>query len=248
MRLGRHRFSLPLVPGLTVLALLPLLASLGVWQLQRAAYKVDIQERFDSASSQSASTAASAAQLEQFADFAVVEVQGEWLDQQLLQDNRVWQQRVGVEVLTPLRLDTKELVLVNRGWTPITAARGLATEITPSPEPLTITARVTRPSVGLVLSDAIVDATQDWPKWIQAPDFTQLESLYTERLANVVLQPLRETESSWLLVDNWQPAGNGPHTHYGYAFQWFALSIALALLTLFAALRRGARMQAREDS
>ena len=37
---------------------------------------------------------------------------------------------------------------------------------------------------------------------------------------------------------DWEPDMMGPQTHYGYAFQWFSLAVALVILTVIASYRR----------
>ena len=37
---------------------------------------------------------------------------------------------------------------------------------------------------------------------------------------------------------DWEPDLMGPQTHYGYATQWFALAVALTILTVVASYRK----------
>ncbi len=52
-------------------------------------------------------------------DQQVVTLTGRWRhDKSIVLDNRAWEGRAGVHVLTPLQLPDKSLVWVNRGWAP----------------------------------------------------------------------------------------------------------------------------------
>lgn len=95
--------------------------SLGTWQVQRRAWKLDLIERttervhhapvaLPAASSWPQITAASA-------EYLPVQVQGVWLDKQSVLSKAVTEDGAGFWLMTPLQLADGTQVLVNRGFT-----------------------------------------------------------------------------------------------------------------------------------
>ena len=108
---------------LVVLALAAIVttASLGRWQLSRADQKQSLQREIDE---QMAAPVLSEKELEQEPALwgemhRRVSIEGFWMHRHtLFLGNRIHQGRAGFWVLTPLLLDEKTAVLVQRGWAP----------------------------------------------------------------------------------------------------------------------------------
>ena len=100
---------------LTAMAVL-LFASLSSWQYQRGQGKADIIAGQLNAALGSAVPVRRIEELPAWG--SRVELHGQWVGgQEVLLDNQTRQRRIGVHVLTPLRLQLSDsLVLVNRGW------------------------------------------------------------------------------------------------------------------------------------
>jgi len=108
----------------TLLALLATLVMvrLGIWQLdrleQRRAFNSRVLEQLEM---QVLSLDESTVGMDLFEmEYRSVEVRGEYLSKnEVVLLNREWQGRLGVNLLTPLRIaETGEYVLVDRGWVP----------------------------------------------------------------------------------------------------------------------------------
>jgi len=98
------------------------------------------------------------------------------------------------------------------------------------------TGLVSRPSIGFSGGDAVNLGEPAWPKLLQHFDFDQISQALGETLPPVLIQVVRSDEHTQeldevpLFSDNWQPIAFGPERHYGYAFQWFAMFLALTCL------------------
>jgi surfeit locus 1 family protein len=114
----RYRFRPRVAPTLLALGGAVLTAWLGDWQLNRAAYKAELQQRIDLAAHQPPVRLAAEPVASADLVFYRVQAAGEFLTEAtILLDNRVRQGQVGYEVVTPLRLSGGAgAVLVNRGW------------------------------------------------------------------------------------------------------------------------------------
>lgn len=219
-RLGLLTFS-------TVLAIVATLM-LGRWQLSRADQKEAIQssmERQGELPPLAGQTVLSSPDPSALLQRRVF-LQGEWLgDKTIFLDNRPMMGRPGLYVLTPMRLENSQaVVLVQRGWVPrnfmdrmqvpeIRTPRGVVAvegRIVPPPGKLyefaaTETGRI-RQNLNLASFSAEVGLAL--PGW--------------------TVQQLG-TESDGLLRQ-WPVVSTGVEKHYGYAFQWFALSALIAIL------------------
>ena len=186
-------------------------------------------------------------------------VRGEWLsDQQFLCDNRIHKGVAGYEVLTPLLLSDETLtaglassaqpvVLVNRGWVAAESYRSVLPDVTMqlAVDDVSVEGLLTTPSKGFARGDALAQQEsngqgRDWPKVLQFVDYAAIaDALGTSVVAGVV-QGSRlptEDEAAFLYTNNWSPVANDPEKHYGYAFQWFAMFIALCVIFIVTNLK-----------
>ena len=217
--------------------------ALGAWQLSRAAQKNaihDAQVRQRSlpalAGKDLAIVAAPA-----LVTWRPVRLQGQWVSEHtVFLDNRQMHGKPGFDVLTPLRVTgTNAAVLVQRGWVQrnfMDRAKLPAIE-TPA---------------GLVEVDGLIAPP---PPKLYA--FTKAESGPIRQ--NLDLGEFRASTGLPLLTGlsvqqagapsdgllrDWTRPASGVEKHYGYAFQWFALSALIAILYVwfqFIAPRRKAR-------
>ena len=227
-----------------------LTARFGIWQLSRAHTKLAnaalVAER---------STLAPLAGSELARDPATAEAQwqrhialtGEWdTAHTVFLMNRTMDERSGFYVMTPLRLPDGGAVLVQRGWIPRDDV-----------DPMKVPAIVMRGGPVKVFGHAA-----PWPShWIDighgagGPVRQNLELAAFTAESGLALRPVTVVEDA--TVDNsldgmrrdW-PAGNGGvsvATNYGYAVQWFAMSIAFLGLYVWLQFIRP-RRQAHADA
>lgn len=228
MRLGGFCFDPPLWGWMIAIPALALLLWLGTWQLQRGSAKEAMLAERAAARQAEAhplpTTDAGAVRGEP------VSVSGHYVGaRQLLLDNQVWRQRVGYRVWTPLRTETGRLVLVDRGWIPIGDDR----DRPPSPEIPEGTVSVrgiwrALPEPGLRLAAPGVCEQERWPRVLNYPTFEQVQCQFHAPVADGLL--LLDEKAPGGFARDWSDAGIPPVRHYGYAVQWYALALAVAVL------------------
>jgi surfeit locus 1 family protein len=214
-------------------------ARLGVWQLDRAAQKNALQEALESrralpplAVADLAHDAATAAAQQHRA----VTLHGQWLAALTVYlDNRQMNGRPGFYALTPLRLDDGSAVLVQRGWLPRDVLD--RTRIAAAPPPsgrVQVQGRIALAPPRLYEFDAAASG----------PIRQNLDLDAFARETALPLRPLTVVQEDGQppvgdgLLRQWPRPAAGVHTHYGYAFQWFALSaLILGLYVWFQLIR-----------
>ena len=205
-------------------------ASMGRWQLSRAAQKEALaqmrQERTEMpVIDASALQGLDQESLAQWLHRRVV-LRGRWLgDQTVWLENRQMQGRTGFHVLTPLQLhDSADVVLVQRGWAP----RNFIDRTALPP--------VSTPDGEVTLEGRLLP----WPSRVY--DFKQVEQGPIRQ--NLIFDDYRRQTGLSLLpisvqqtgADDqglqraWPEPGTGVEKHHGYAFQWFGLSGLIAFL------------------
>lgn len=150
-------------------------------------------------------------------------------ERQFLLENIIVDSRRGYYVITPLLgEDDEPVLLVNRGW----IEKGRAPV---DPESLEVpTSRVTvlgragsLPRAGYKMGAAI-DAAAGWPKKAVFPSNGEVAAALAAPVQSFVL--LLDSKEEYGFLRQWTPTGIGPGKNFGYAFQWFAMAVALAAL------------------
>jgi surfeit locus 1 family protein len=220
-------------------------ASLGRWQLSRAAQKQALQALLDQRaalppldSRQLRGQALAQTGNAQDLTHRAVVLQGRWVPQHTVYlDNRQMQGRPGFFVLTPLRLeDGGAVVLVQRGWVPRNFQdRKLLPPVQTDSGVVQLAGRIAAPPSRLYEFDS-ADGSLGSSRIRQNLD---LAAFRTETgLASMNLSVLQTGPASEGLQRDWPVIGAGVDKHYGYAFQWFGLSSLIALLYVWFQLVR----------
>lgn len=211
-------------------------ARLGVWQLDRAAEKMALQDALEvqgqlpplEASALARDLGQAEAQVHRRA-----EVSGTWLPARTVHlDNRQMDGKVGFFVLTPLQLDDGSVLLVQRGW----RARDFTdrARLAPLPTPEGRVALAGRLARGPARLYEFTDP-------VPGPIRQNLDLSAFARETGLPLRPLMLLQTSDAadgLLRDWPRPTADVHKHYGYAFQWFALcALILALHVWFRILR-----------
>lgn len=228
-------------------------ASLGVWQLQRGAWKERLLAGWTSALAESprdyAAALAGRAALPRREDLAAstadaalplpVEVRGQWEPATtLLLDNQRLDAALGVFVLTRfVPLDGAPPLLVNRGWLPLPPDR--TPPAVPEPTQGEVALRgllVAAPAAGLKLAAPAWSPGQP-PPLLAALDLAALRAARGPLFDGVLqLDPAAPDG----FTRRWQPLPNTlpPEKHRGYALQWFGLATAVVVIYFLLAFRR----------
>ncbi len=234
------------------LASVVLTASLGYWQLERAAQKQALQTAIDQqarlpvldghslvvGSSQGTGDNVLAPE-----DAALVHrtvaLAGQWLPRYtVFLDNRQMDGRPGFFVLTPLQLqDSAAVVLVQRGWVARNFHERVALPSVDTPAGLVhLQGRVALPPSKMFELNAGNTPTPGFSRIRQNLD---LNVFRTETgLPLTRLTVVQTGAASEGLQRAWPAIRAGVETHYGYAFQWFGLSSLMAFLYVWFQLVR----------
>lgn len=214
--------------------------ALGLWQLERAAQKNQLQQAMHAQATASPWQAGEAqealvqsAGMPQLWLHHPVQLQGQWLAAYTVYlDNRQMQGHPGFFVLTPLQLADGSVVLVQRGWVPRNFEhRTLVPPIDTPPGTVEVLGQLAGSPGRLLALGAEGAAAQ------AQPDIRQ--NLDIHAFADATGLPLwpatvvQTGVASEGLLRDWPLPEHGIATHYGYAFQWFAIAAVLAAMLLW---------------
>lgn len=210
--------------------------SLGLWQLDRAAEKVDAQSALEDRLSISAGPIEEipaghlhAANPEM--QNRHVSLTGEYLNERtILISAEFFDSQIGYGVVTPLRLSSNDqLVLVHRGWTTGILPPNTDPDIRPFQGPTTVTAQVFVPDGNNRVISSTIDANQ-WPLRIRSLEIDVMEGILGEPLFPFEVR--LTDDQAGTLVRHWSAVNVNVNQNLSYSLQWFSL----ALLVLFASL------------
>jgi len=229
-------FKATLIPSFVTALLLYIMISLGFWQLDRAEYKANLQSIIESRQN------IEAIDLNSIDQTNLLETVDDWLYQpvytsgifdheyQILLDNQVNNMTAGYSVFTPLKLNNSKAILVNRGWIAQGKSRAELPDISLNEINTNRAIKglvATAPSKGLVLSD-MANSYSSWPSVLQYIDINEIETQLGYDLLPMVLIIKNSADSGFQAQEIKINMRSEKHT--GYAFQWFALSLALLII------------------
>ncbi len=206
-------------------------ASLGLWQLDRAAQKTALQSQIND---RGALSAWDNAELLAAADATQgvhrpARLVGTWVPgRTVFLDNRQMNTRVGFFVVTPLQLEgSKQVVLVQRGWVPRDFTdRSRVPEVLTPADRVELEGRLAPPPGKLYeLGESGLGAIR---QNIDLAAFARETGL--SLLGVSVLQTNNPADG---LLRDWPLVAIDVHKHHGYAFQWFSLCALAGLLYLW---------------
>lgn len=225
----------PFQPGIKmsvfVLLFLPLLISLGFWQVDRGAQKRELQMQFIQQTTQLPRTLQPGAPTEAFQR---VKLNGVYTDRYFLIDNQVRAGQVGYWVVQVFEQADGSEFLVNRGFVAAPDARELLPQLEYPVQTVDLVGLIW-PFTGLL---PLLDEDpwpHTWPKRVQRMDL--------QRMASVTAAPPLE-----IRLESGQPgvASAAPMSpllsdekHLGYAATWFGLAIVLTIGYLVFGFKQG---------
>ena len=226
---------------LLVLLFLPVLVSLGFWQIERAQEKeqalVVYQQRQElpvlpwfEVIKESPNT--------DHASYRKVLVEGVF-DQNhyWLLDNQPRMGKPGYEVVMPMRTE-RGTVFVNRGWLKASPRREELPSFDTPNGPVKITGYLYPSQKNAVLKQTESDLNIDWPRRVLQLDLAK-ESKTLHHLYNSDKEQKNFNESLLVritennpgaLITEWPVINTKPEKHTAYAVQWFSMAGALLLL------------------
>jgi len=222
--LAHRRFA----PALhwTLLAALgvALFVSLGRWQLHRAEEKRVLFAGFAAGSAAAVMLPENFHPIERYRR---VTASGRYdSSRQFLLDNMTRDGVPGFHVLTPLVRYDSRVVLVDRGFVPLTGSRSDLPDLRVGEGERTVTGRADHlPQAAVTLTAA---PATGWPRLVSFPRMPEVaEALSAQVYPQVVLLDADQPDG---YLRDWRPPGMAPDRHVAYAVQWFGLA-ATVLVT-----------------
>ena len=208
----------------------PALISLGLWQLDRAEEKRQIEINVNAATNKAPLSLNESISNDLKAEvYRPATMEGRFDNaRQYLWDNKTHQGRPGYHVLTPFLLErTNTAVMVNRGWIQMLARRDLMPDITVETGRITISGVIKNPSNTIQLADRLDQKGAEFPHVFQAFEPDVFSSELGIKLLPLMIELAAEEKYGY--VREWKPYFGKIEKHNGYALQWFLM----ALITLF---------------
>ncbi len=209
------------------LAAICAMLGLGVWQLDRMNQK---QQRLASIAQKKHLGTIPLEELLQHQDIrdAKVSFEGQTDNQRIFfLDNKIFKGKVGFQVLAPVETN-QGTVLANFGWVQGDAKRELlpAVELPQSLSAFTGFVRV--PTLNPLVSETATKAST-FPMVIQQVDIEKL-SLFAGK-SFLPFTVMIDTPDDPQFKQQFKPVVMPPEKHFAYAFQWFGLATAAAVIT-----------------
>jgi surfeit locus 1 family protein len=239
IKVAGYRLRASLWPTVATLLLLPVLVSLGFWQLHRAQEKRLLQAEFDRRQNEPPAPFELYHEPAEQLRFRQVVMHGSYEPKyQILLDNRVEQGQVGYYVLTPLRIYGSDArVLVNRGWVALGSSRQALPHIDTPEAKVEVTGIVTVPdSRGFHLGGVTPSGSGWQPVWeyLDLAEYAHRVPFPVQPIV-VLLDPDSQAGG---FRRQWARLDTGIATHEGYAVQWFALASAVVAIYIFVNIRK----------
>ncbi|KGE04828.1 SURF1 family protein [Pseudohaliea rubra] len=241
-----------------VLLLLPVLVTLGFWQLDREREKRELLARFEARQAAAPARLGQALAAREPAALAYlpVRLQGRYVaGRYLLLDNRIQGGRFGYEVVSLFARDDGAYTLVNRGWVPGDPARRSLPQPAAPAGRVELTGQLYVPPDPPYLLGEQSQAVDDWPRVVQALEMAPLTAALAAELGAAVFpwSVRLDATAPGALAAAWPVVNVSPAKHRGYAVQWFTMAAVLGLFfvlrssNLWALLRGGPKATGRKD-
>lgn len=249
LHLGRYKFTPRLIPTLLAVVLIPVLISLGLWQLDRAEEKRIIDNGVNEAIKKPALkfNEAEFSNLESNI-YRSATITGQYdTKQQFLLDNRTYNGLPGYHVFSPFLFENKSsnnvknyAVLINRGWIGYQGTREQIVDISLDKEIVEIAGSIKKLPRSIVLKEQSNDEMSNsllfQNKNKQLKGVSLIQSIQLNRLQktlNYELLPIMielDKSSNDGFIREWQPYFGSIDKHNAYALQWFAMATILLFL------------------
>ena len=208
-------------------------ARLGVWQLDRAAQKVALQSAIDTRRDLPPLPSEALASTEEALQEQVhrqVTLRGRWQrEHTLFLENRQMAGQPGFFVLTPFTLVDGSTLIVQRGWIPRDPDDRARVRAPPlSDDEAVVTGRIAPPPSRLFEFDGAGSGVVR--QNLELASFSREIGLKLRPLSVLQLSEDPDLGGGPALLRDWPRPATDVHKHYGYAFQWFALSALTVIL------------------
>ena len=222
--------------SLTFFCLLLLVLSLGVWQIDRGYKKKELENTFLERQSQPVKEIKYNT-FENSDLYRNVVLEGKYLDQIFLLDNKIHNGKPGLKVFSPFQSINESLVLVSRGWIEFEDRSNLPM-IKTERNALKIQGILRSESKDFILENDNMKKNTN-PILVQTINLDELSNYLGKPLSPYILELSELSKSAF--VKTWQPINLSSFRHFGYAVQWFGLGLVLIIGYLFFLRKEGAK-------
>lgn len=215
--------------SLLVAVLLPVLVSLGIWQLSRYEDKLELERVYEHRRQLPPMQLSEIASYEDPLYLPLI-VSGRFdSERYFLLDNQIYQGKPGYELLMPFITDGGKWLLIDRGWLPL-VDRNTFPEVSTPEGQQTLVGNIYR-SFGQSFLLTEDHWQNDWPKRIQSMDFQRMQAALEQQIPEITLV-LNEHQPA---VEQFRPItlNMKSQKHLGYAIQWFAMALVLIGLYIY---------------
>jgi surfeit locus 1 family protein len=233
---ARLRFRFDWWPTLAAAAGIALTIALGMWQLGRGREFGFLAARLEQLAHEPAIRVSARELNARDVELRQVEALGTFeASHMVLLDNRVRRGVAGYHVVMPLKLaDGTRYVLVNRGWIAASPDRSRLPDVKTPLGTVLVSGRAVVPSKRFLELSAQVTTGRVW----QNLTLERYRDAVPIAIQPFVIQQESEGAPDDGLIREWEPPDVGLAKHYGYAFQWFALSALILVLYLITHVQR----------
>ena len=211
---------------------------LSLWQLDRAAEKVETQQALELRSSDNAQPLEDIPAAYLYPSNAEllnrhVSLKGEFVNQRtILLLAEFFDGQIGYGVVTPFRLgSTNQLVLVHRGWTTGVLPANTPPNLRPVEGPVELTAQIYVPAENARVNSVQIDVSV-WPLRMRRLDIDAISDILDEPLFPFEVRLTEQQPGG--LARHWPAVHINVNQNLSYAVQWFALAMLVLFVSVLA--------------
>ena len=155
-------------------------------------------------------------------------IQGSYINDSFLLDNRVYRSKKGYEIFTPFKSEGHQVYLVNRGWTGNNSDHPFK-----APEGKHLIEGIISPFDKYGLNLSKVETEKSFPVVVQELTHSSASKLLGNNLSieEIVIQLSAASKGSFEPI--WGPTELKAPRHWGYAAQWLGLALVLVILYFY---------------
>jgi len=220
--------------------------SMGKWQADKAEYKEDLRSKIMARKNLPVIGIQELPATQDERLFLPVRIDGRYDTQHtFLLDNKILDGRVGYDVYTPLKMPDGRAILINRGFLPLGATRQDLPQIETPGELLTVRGLLDKtPSRTIVLADN-VNQVSSWPAVLQYIDVEEITVMLGYPVFNMVLWLDKDENHGFTRTLPVLSLDSAKNT--GYAFQWYAMALALLIIYVVVNTRKSSNEEPKES-
>ena len=224
-----------LIPAVLIVATIAFLASLGLWQLDRANEKRAIEASIQKANTGIVELISDENRLLE-KEYYQVRLKGQYLNnKQFVYDNQIIDQVSGYYVLTPFKLENQSgTIVINRGFIPWNGDREKLADISIEKIKSEIKVQISKPIKRIELKSS--EISNNFPTLIQAVDLVKMSEIAGVNFSSMV--GLLDASMDDGFVRKWEPYTGSIEKHIGYAIQWFLMAIVLGIIGIRIAIKQ----------